>query len=131
MLQANFSKAEIQRLNYKRSYCPCPKVQKRIHAVYMKATLSSSDTLICHLTGLKRQTVNRWVKVYQTGGFDSLCQFNYGTNKSELVKHSMSILQSFTERPPMSVCETKSRIEELTGISRSPSQVRTFIKNTG
>jgi transposase len=131
MLQINLSKAEIHRLNYERFYYPCPKVQKRIHAVYMKATLSSSDTLIGHLTGLKRQTVNHWVKVYQTGGFDSLCQFNYGTNKSELVKHSMSILQSFTERPPMSACEAKSRIEELTGISRSPSQVRTFMKKQG
>ena len=131
MLQVNLSKAEIQRLNYERFYYPCPKIQKRIHAVYMKATLSSCDTLIGHLTGLKRQAVSRWVKVYQTGGFDSLCQFNYGTNKSELLKHSMSILQSFTERPPMSACEAKSRIEELTGISRSPSQVRTFMKKQG
>lgn len=43
----------------------------------------------------------------------------------------MSILQSFTERPPMSACEAKSRIEELTGISRSPTQVRNFMKRQG
>jgi transposase len=131
MLQINLSKAEIQRLNYERFYYPCPIVQKRIHAVYMKATLSSSDTLIGQLTGLKRQTVNRWVKVYQAGGFDALCQFNYGTNKSQLENHSVSILQSFTERPPMSACEAKSRIEELTGISRSPTQVRNFMRRQG
>jgi len=65
---------------------------------------------------------------YQQGGFDALCQFNYGTNESALENHACGILQSFTERPPMSSCEAKSRIEELTGISRSPSQVRAFMK---
>ena len=65
---------------------------------------------------------------YQQGGFDALCQFNYGTNESALENHACGILQSFTEGPPMSSCEAKSRIEELTGISRSPSQVRAFMK---
>jgi hypothetical protein len=31
----------------------------------------------------------------------------------------------------MSACEAKSRIEKLTGVSRSPSQVRTFMKKHG
>lgn len=131
MLQINLSDAEIQRLNYERFYYPCPIIQKRFHAVYMKATFEISNTMIGHLTGLKRQAVSRWIQAYQAGGFDSLCQFNYGTNRSQLENHSFSILQSFTERPPMSACEAKSRIEELTGISRSPSQVRTFMKKHG
>jgi transposase len=75
--------------------------------------------------------VGHWIHVYQTEGFDALCQVNYGTNKSQLENHSVSILQSFTERPPMSACEAKSRIEELTGISRSPTQVRNFMKRQG
>ena len=131
MLPLNLSKAEIQRLNYERFYYPCPVVQKRLHAVYMKATVEGSNTTIGHLTGLNRQSVSHWIQVYQTDGFDALCQFNYGTNKSELESHSVSILKSFGERPPMSACEAKSRIEELTGISRSPSQVRTFMKKHG
>ena len=131
MLQLNLSKAEIQRLNYERFYYPCPIIQKRIHAVYMKATVKATNTTIGLLTGLKRQCVSHWIRVYQIGGFDSLCQFNYGTNTSELSNQSLSILQSFTERPPMSACEAKSRIEELTGISRSPTQVRTFMKRHG
>ena len=131
MLQINLSKAEIQRLNYERFYYPCPIVQKRFHAVYMKAIVKASNTTIGLLTGLNRQSVSHWIQVYQTEGFDALYQFNYGTNKSELENHSMSILQSFTDHPPMSACEAKSRIEKLTGISRSPSQVRTFMKKHG
>jgi len=131
MLLINLSNAEIQVLNYERFYYPCPIIQKRIQAVYMKATTGFSNTKIGQLTDLHRHSVKQWINAYQVGGFESLCQFNYGTNKSELENHSDSILKSFTERPPMSAREAKSRIEELTGVSRSPSQIRTFMKHHG
>ena len=127
MLQLNLSVAEIQHLNYESYYYPCPHVQKRIHAVYFKS-FGMSNKAIGVLTGLNRETVGLWVSVYLESGFEALCQIDYGTNKSELETHSESILSSFTERPPMSSNEAKSRIEELTGISLSPSQIRVFMK---
>lgn len=129
MLQLNLSDAEIQHLNYERYYYPCPHVQKRIQSVYFK-NFGMSNKEIGGLTGLSRETVGLWVSIYLESGFEALCQFNYGTNKSELDNHTQSILSSFTERPPMSSNEAKSRIEELTGISRSPSQVRAFMKRS-
>lgn len=131
MLRINLSQAEIERLSYERYYYPCPIVQKRIQAVFIKATTEFSDIEAGQISGLHRHSVNHWVRAYQSGGFESLCQYNYGTNKSELEKHSGSILKSFTERPPMSAREAKVRIEEMTGISRSPSQIRTFMKHNG
>ncbi len=131
MLQINISNAEIQKLNYERYYYPCPTVQKRIHVVYMKATTELSKTMIGALCGLHRNSVMYWIEVYQSEGFEGLCQFNYGTNESELENHSKSILKNFAQRPPMSASEAKSRIEELTGISRSPSQVRRFMNRHG
>ncbi|NVO04431.1 MAG: IS630 family transposase [Bacteroidetes bacterium] len=127
MLQLNLSDAEIQHLNYERYYYPCPLVQKRMHAVYFKS-MGMSNKAISVLTGLNRETVGYWVSIYLEYGFEALCQFNYGTNKSELETHAESILSSFTEQPPMSSNEAKSRIEALTGISRSPSQVQAFMK---
>jgi transposase len=100
MLQLNLSEAEIQGLNYERYYYPCPHVQKRIHAVYMKTVTGLSNTTIGDLTGLHRHSVRHWIQVYQARGFEALCQFNYGTNKSDLEKHSDGILQSFIQRPP-------------------------------
>jgi transposase len=128
MLRLNLSDAEIQRLNYERYYYPCPLVQKRIQAVYMKAITELSNTKIGALIGLHRHLVRHWTEVYQIKGFEALCQYNYGTNKSDMDNYSQDILKSFTERPPMTAREAKSRIEELTGISRSPSQVRAFMK---
>lgn len=131
MLQLNLSDAEIQQLNYERYHYPCPTVQKRIQAVHMKAISALSNTMIGYLTGLHRHSVRHWIQVYQSNGFEGLCQFNYGTNKSDLENHSQSILTSFTDRPPMTANEAKERIEGLTGIGRSPSQVRNFMKRHG
>ena len=131
MLQINLSETEIQKLKYERYYYPCPIIQKRIHAVCLKATTNMSNEMIGTLVGLNRDSVGDWVHRYQEGGFDVLCGINYGTNKSRLENHAESILKSFIEQPPMSVNEAKSRIEAMTGISRSPSQVRSFMKRHG
>lgn len=127
MLQ-NLSEAEIQRLNYERYHYPCPMVQKRIHAVYMKAATGLSNTAIGQLTDLHRHSIRHWVNVYKDEGFDALCTFNYGTNESQLEIYADNILKSFTIQPPMNANHAKVRIEEMTGISRSPSQIRTFMK---
>lgn len=131
MPQINLREIEIQLLDYERYYYPCPIVQKRIHAVYIKETNDMSNTMIGSLVGLNRDSVGDWIRRYRQDGFEALCQFNYGTNKSALEKQADSILKSFSEQPPMSVNEAKDRIENLTAISRSPSQVRSFMKRHG
>lgn len=131
MLPQNPSKAEIQRLNYERYHYPCSTVQKRLHAVYYKATTGMSNKMIGILTDLNRDSVGFWIMRYQQCGFEAVCQFNYGTNKSTLENHENSILKFFAEHPPMNTNEAKLRIEELTGISRSPTQVRTFMHRHG
>jgi transposase len=131
MLQINISETEIQRLNYERFHYPCPIVQKRIHIIYFKSVTNMSNTMIGQLAGVHRHCVKHWIDTYQNQGFESLLQFKYGTNKSELESHCESIIKTFTESPPMSACEAKSRIEKLTGISRSPSQIREFMKRHG
>lgn len=131
MLPLNLSKTEIQRLNYERYHYPDPLVQKRIHAVYLKIITGLSNELIGVLADLNRDSVGDWIKCYQQGGFDALSQVGYGTNKSELENYADSILESFIKQPPMTINEAKWRIETMTGISRSPSQVRAFMKRHG
>ena len=131
MLQINLSEPEIQQLSYERYHYPCPMVQKRIHAVYLKATTELSITRISQLCDLHRHAVSHWVKQYEAGKFENLCQFKYGTNKSELDHYAGSILDSFKKQSPMNANEARARIEEMTGISRSPSQIRAFMKRHG
>jgi hypothetical protein len=67
MLPKNPSKAEIQRLNYERYHYPCPMVQKRLHAINIKATTVMSNNLIGALTDLDRDFVGDWIQRYQQG----------------------------------------------------------------
>lgn len=131
MLRLNLSKTEIQKLNYERYYFPCPLVQKRIHAVFLKASFTMYNKQIGQIVGLHRDSVGDWINAYKHGGFEALCRYDYGTNKSQLEEYCDSVLQSLTEHPPMSSKEAKSHIKEMTGISRSLSQVRTFMKRHG
>jgi len=131
MLPLNLSKAEIQKLNYERFHYPCPIVQKRFTAVLLYATIDATLSTIGLMSGLHRHSVVHWAKVYENEGIESLYKVNYGTNKSQLNQHAESIISSFKAKPPMHAREAKSRIENLTGISRSPTQVRTFMKKHG
>ena len=131
MLPINLDGAEIQRLNYERYHYPDAMVQKRIQAVYLKIITGLSNEQIGVLADLNRDSVGYWTNRYVQEGFESLCKVGYGTNKSKLENYADSILESFTKQPPMSINEAKWRIEKMTGIDRSPSQVRAFMKRHG
>jgi len=131
MLPLNLGETEIQRLNYERYHYPDAMVQKRIQAVYLKIITGLSNELIGVLADLNRDSVGYWINRYGQGGFESLCHIGYGTNKSKLENYSDSILESFSEQPPLNINEAKWLIETITGISRSPSQIRAFMKRHG
>jgi transposase len=122
------SQAEIEKLNYERFAYPHPMIQKRIFAVYLKATLNFPNQTIGLIADLHFNTVSHWVQIYQEKGYEGLLTNDYGTNKSELEMHSESILSSFSKQPPMCAAEAVERISEMTGIKRSEQQVRAFMK---
>ena len=51
--------------------------------------------------------------------------------KSELEQHTETIEAYFRKHPPATMKEAMSKIEELTGIKRSETQVRKFLKSMG
>ena len=131
MRTINLSTGETEKLNYERYRCPDPLVSKRLHAVYMKAASGWSDKEIGRAVDACRNSVARWLDMYESGGFDALCRVGYGANRSEMDGYSVSIADSFCAEPPVSIAEAVSRIEWLTGIRRSPTRVREFMKRHG
>lgn len=129
MLTLQASKTEIAVLNYQRFYYPCPKVQKRLHAVYLKLSQSHfSCTEIGTLIDLNKKTVSECIHLYQESGIESLYFNNYGTNQSELEHKKDSIISDLTTNPVSSLSEAKARIKHLTGLERSSVSIRTFLK---
>ncbi len=127
----NLSSAEIEKLRYERYAYPCPMIQKRIFAVYLKAISPYCNEQIGFICGLHENTVAHWVRVYESEGYEALLIHHYGTNQSELEQHRTSLLAAFQKEPPRSAGEAGERIREMTGVQRSTQQVRRFMKQHG
>ena len=127
----HLSEAETEKLRYERYAYADPLVQKRIHAVYLKAILNWSNTLIGQVVGLHYNCVGQWINVYKAQGLAGLLTNHYAGRKSEMENHSESILQSFQNQPPLSAAQAAERIGEMSGLQRSTQQVRAFMKRHG
>jgi transposase len=128
MLTLQLSEAEIALLNYERFYYPCAIVQKRLQAIYFKATQKLTNQEVGILCDLHHRTVSHWIYEYKRGGITAIYVLNYGTNTSILLTQKTTIIQDLEAHPVSSLKQAKARIETLTSIKRSPSSIRTFLK---
>ena len=55
----------------------------------------------------------------------------YARSSSELDQHIAELETSFKEHPPRTVAEARQVIQEQTGLERSPTQIRAFLKRLG
>jgi hypothetical protein len=62
---------------------------------------------------------------------EGLKQLGYKGQPSALHQHRLSLEAHFRKNPPRTIAEAQAGIEELTGIKRSPTQVRAFLKHLG
>ena len=69
--------------------------------------------------------------MYQTGGIEALKVLNFNRPKSAMEDHHEQLKVEFEIRPAKSINEAGQRIEKLTGIRRSRTQVAKFLKNMG
>ena len=83
------------------------------------------------IVGVSRATVQRYVDAYCKGGLDGLRHSSVQKAVSELAAFRDIIRASFEEAPVCTIAEACDRIEKLTGIRRSPTQVRKFLKGLG
>lgn len=87
-----------------------------------------SDEGVGNLTDGHRKSIGEWIRIWQNQGLDALLEVRFGTNKSVLENHAASIKELFSRQPPRSIAEAIIKIKELTGIERSHSRLRAFMK---
>src|SRR5271168_3264515 len=83
------------------------------------------------IVGVSRATVQRYVDAYSKGGLDGLRHSNVQKPESELAAFRDIIRASFEKAPACTIAEACDRIEKLTGLRRSPTQVRKFLNDMG
>ena len=130
MLRLEFSEVDRQALNYERYHHPHPRVQQRMEALWLKSQ-GVAHHQIARWCGLSGNTVRAYLKQYQAGGVEALKQLTFHRPQSALNGHRETLEAHLREHPPQTIKEAVVVLETLTGIRRSPTQVRVFLKQLG
>lgn len=130
MIRLEFTEKEVEFLNYERFHHPHPRVQRKMEVLYLKSQ-GLSHQEICRLTRICAATLCTYLHDYQQGGIEQLKTVKFYRPQSELGAHTQSLEAYFRLHPPPSVKAAGATIEELTGIKRSPTQVRQFMDHLG
>jgi transposase len=130
MIEIVFTEEEIQALNYQRYHYPHPRVQRKMEALWLKSQ-KVPHKQIAKLTSVSVNVVTSYLREYKAGGIERLKELKFYQPKSELAQHTKTIEAYFHQHPPATIKEAMSKIEELTGIKRSETQVRKFLKSIG
>ena len=131
MINIEFSPEDIDALEYERYHHPHPKVQRKMEALYLKSQGLSHQEIrrLCRIAS--KTTLTSYLKQYQAGGIEGLKQLGYQGRPNELLDYAPSLEELFKQEPPRSSAEAQAKIESVTGLRRSPTQIREFMKRLG
>ena len=130
MIQLSFTEEQVEELAYERFHHPHPRVQKKMEAVLLKAK-GFKHKQICDVLGICANTLRSYFREFEEGGVERLRHFDAGGSANALEEHADAICDHLVENPPHTVAEAAQAIDELTGIRRSETQVRQFLRRVG
>ena len=130
MFHIPFTDEQIEQLNYERYHHPHPTIQRRMETLYLKSQ-GLAHQEICRLCRISRTTLAKDLRLYQQGGIDALKVLRYKGQPSLLNAHNDTLKAHFEKHPPRNTAEAQAAIEQLTGIKRSPTQIKLFLKRIG
>jgi len=130
MIEMQFTEKEKNILYFQRYNHPNPRVRRKIDVVWLKSN-GLPHKEIAKLVRVTENTVRNYLHQYLEGGIDRLCEVRYHQPQSELDKHEDLLTDHFVENPPATANEARTMIIEKTGITRSLTQVRQFMKRIG
>ena|SRR5215475_4993111 len=126
-MQLEFTPAILEELNYERFHHPVPMVQRRMEALWLKSH-GLPHGQIAQLVNITENTLRDYFQLYVEGGVERLKEVALQGPESALQDYYPSLEAYFRAHPPATIKEAQSKIEALTGIKRSETQVREFLK---
>lgn len=130
MMRLIFSQEDRDALHYWRFHHPHPHVQQKMEALWLKGH-NLPHQQIATLTGVSTNTLRRYFREFQDGGIEASQQTHFHQPESLMEDHADRIIDYFAGHPPATVNEARAKIAEVTGIERSLTQVRVFLKKLG
>jgi transposase len=125
--QFAFSAEVVEEINYQRYNHLAPLVQRRMDAVRLKA-YGMLHKQIAEIIGITENTLRDYFELYEQGGLEKLKELHYYQPESELKEHIVSLEAHFREHPPATIKQAQHEVEIITGVRRSETQIREFLK---
>jgi len=127
MLRVSISSDDLSTIHHDRFYHPQPYIMMRMHTLALHHA-GESAARIAILLDRNPKTIRACLKTYQEGGLQAVYRYEKHKHECALDGHSDSIENELDKHPPHSANEASARIEKLTGIKRSLTQIRAFLK---
>jgi transposase len=127
MLRVSICPEDLVSIHHDRFYHPQPYIMIRMHTLALHHA-GESAARIAILLDRNPKTIRACLKAYQDGGLQAVYRYEKHKHESKLDAHATLIEEELTKHPPQSANEASTRIETLTGIKRSLTQIRAFLK---
>lgn len=127
MRDIRFTEADLAQIRHDRARHPHPRVQQRMNVLWLKAQGLGHDD-IAAFADVSVRTVGRFLGEYLEGGLQRVRRVPWKGKACALDAHAASLEEHFGANPARSASEAQADIERLTGIKRSLTQVREFLK---
>jgi transposase len=127
MRTVTFSPEVLGTIRHERYHHPHPRVQQKMEVLWLKSKGCTHEQ-IAELADVSRRTVQRYLDTYLAGGLESLRRLPWRVPVAALDAYQATLEDYFLENPPRSTREAQATIEQQTGVRRSLTQVRAFLK---
>lgn len=128
MYSPEISDADFKYAIYAKDHTDNYQIRRRMQMIYLLYKRYQRGE-IADIIGVTAKTITEWVKLYISGGRDALCQLHYQGQMSELHQPKDTIKTVIDESKPSTIGEIARLIEQHTGIGRSLTQVRFFVRH--
>ena len=125
--QFDFSPDVVEEINYQRYNHLAPMVQRRMDAIRLKA-YGMLHKQIAEIIGISENTLRDYFELYEQGGLEKLKEIHYYQPESELKEPIVSLEAYFRAHPPATIKQAQHEVEVITGVVRSETQIREFLK---
>ncbi len=126
-IQLEFTPELLEEIRYQRYNHLAVLVQRRMEAMLLKAA-GLPHAQIAEIVGVTENTLRNYFELYQQGGLEKLKEIHYYQPESELKEHIVSLEGHFRDHPPATIKQAQHEVEVITGVKRSETQVREFLK---
>ncbi|MDM8557134.1 winged helix-turn-helix domain-containing protein [Desulfococcaceae bacterium HSG7] len=130
MIRINPCSEDVETFQYERINHLYPRVQIRTDVLWLK-TDESPHKRIAVIAGVSKNTVPRYLCMYNEGSVDKSREVNFYKPQSDLAQHTSTIEACVKDHPPATIKVAMSIVEKLTGLKRSETQVRKSLKSIG